>query len=73
VPVREHETIAVSPLRIRGIVFDVITPQDFRDIGHAHRGAGMTRVGSLHGVHAQGSDRIRKIAPGGMAGVGSLL
>jgi len=33
----------------------------------------MTGVGSLHGIHAQGSDRIRKIAPGGLAGVSSLL
>ena len=61
VAVRNHEAVAVGPLRIAGIVAQVVAPQDLRDVGHAHRHAGMTGVGFLNRVHREGSDRIGKL------------
>ena len=61
VAVRDHEAVAVRPLRIAGIVAQVVAPQDFGDVGHAHRHAGMAGVGFLDGIHREGADGIGKL------------
>ena len=61
VAVREHEAVAVGPLRIAGIVAQVVAPQDLRDVGHAHRHAWVAGVGFLDRVHREGPDRIGKL------------
>ena len=58
VAVGQHETVAVGPLGVGRVVSQVVIPQDFRDIGHAHGGSRVTTIGLLDGVHAQGADGI---------------
>ena len=53
VAVRHHETVAVGPVRIGRVVLQVPAPQRDRDLGHAHRRAGMAGIGLLHGIHRQ--------------------
>ena len=40
--VRQHETVAVDPAGVGGIVLQHIAPEHLSDVRHAHRGAGMT-------------------------------
>ena len=61
VAVRDHEAVAVGPLRIAGIVLEMIVPQHFGDVGHAHRHAGMAGVGLLHRIHRQGANGVGKL------------
>ena len=58
VAVGEHETVAISPFRIDGVVFQVTVPQGDGDFGHAHRGARMPGVGGLDAVHGQDADGV---------------
>jgi len=51
VTIRQDEAVAVRPTRVCRIVFQVVIPQNFRNVGHAHRHTGMSGVGLLHGVH----------------------
>ena len=61
VAVRQHEAVAVGPVRIGRVVPQVIAPQHLGDVGHAHRHAGMAGIGLLHGVHRQRADRVGKV------------
>ncbi len=38
---------------VLGIVFEVLAPQRYRDVCHAHGRAGVTGVGLLDSVHCQ--------------------
>ena len=55
----EHEAVAVGPGRIGGIEFEKLAEQHGRDIGRAHRQAGMPGLGLLDGVHRQRADGVR--------------
>ena len=58
VPGREHETIAVEPAGIGGIVFEEPGPQH---IGHrrgAHRHSRVAAIGLLHGVHGEEAQSV---------------
>ncbi len=59
-PVRQHEAIAIRPLRIVRVVLQVMPPQHFCYVGHAHRGTGVAGVGLLDGIHGQGPDGIAR-------------
>ena len=55
---REHEPVAVGPLRVGGIMPQVAGPQH---VGHrrgAHRHAGMARRGPLHRIDAEHADGV---------------
>ncbi len=54
----EHEAVAIDPVRVSRVVSQVIMPEHFGDIGHSHRSAGVSRIGFLDCIHAQGTDRI---------------
>src|SRR6185369_6185821 len=58
VPVGEHEAVAVRPGRIAGVVREVAVPERHRDLGHAHRHAGVAGIRRLHRVHGQRAQRI---------------
>ena len=58
VPVREHEPVAVRPRGVRRVVAQVPPPQRDRDLRHAHRHAGMPRLGRFHGIHGERADRV---------------
>ena len=68
VAVRQHEAVAIGPARVAGIVFVVVVPQNFGYVGHAHRRAGVSGICGLNGVHAQGTNGVREISPGWLAG-----
>ncbi len=69
VAVRQHETVAVEPAGIRGVVDQKVVPQHLGDVGHAHRRAGMPAFRFLHGVHAEGTDRVGEFETAGHAGL----
>jgi hypothetical protein len=58
VAVGEHEAIAVRPARVGRVVTQQVVPQHLGDVGHAHRGARVTGIGLLHGIHAERADGI---------------
>ena len=55
---RQHEAVAVRPGRVGGIEFEEAREQHGRDIGHAHRHAGMAGLRLLDGVDRQEADRV---------------
>ena len=59
---RQHEAVAVRPVRPRRIELDEAVEQHRRDVGHAHRHAGMARIRLLHGVHRQRADGVGHVA-----------
>ncbi|CAI1164975.1 Uncharacterised protein [Serratia entomophila] len=61
VAVGEHEAVAVSPVRVGRVVVQVVTPQDFGDVRHAHRGARVAGICFLYGVHAECADGVGKL------------
>ena len=59
VAVGNDEAVAVDPARLCRVVAQVMAPQRFGNVGHAHRHAGMAGVGGLHGIHREDADGIR--------------
>ena len=55
---RQHEAVAVRPFRVLRIVFQVFREQHGRDVGAAHRQAGMAGIRLLDGIHREKTDRI---------------
>ncbi len=58
VAARQHEAIAVGPMRVGGIMLQVLREEQITERRESHRRAGMTRVGLLHGVHGQRADGV---------------
>src|SRR6185436_19003301 len=56
--VREHDAVAIGPVRLRWVVLEELAPEDDREVGHAHRHAGVPRLGRLDRVHGQALDRV---------------
>ena len=50
VPGRQHEPIAIGPMGIGGVEFQHVAEQHGRDVGGAHRQAGMAALGLLDRV-----------------------
>jgi len=67
VAVREHEAIAVGPVRIRRVVAKVAMPQRHRDLGHAHRHARMPGIGRLDRIHREEADGVGQVRIGSVA------
>ena len=61
VAVGQHKAVAVGPMRMLGVVFQVLSPQSHGDIGHAHGRPGVPRVGLLNRVHCQCANRTRHL------------
>ncbi len=64
VAVGQHEAVAVGPVRVRRVVAQVAAPQRHGDVRHAHRHAGVARVGLLDGVHRKHADGIGHLLGG---------
>ena len=64
VAVREHEAVAIRPVRIGRIVAQMPRPQRDGDFGHAHRHAGMAALRGFDGVHRQRADRVGEFGVG---------
>jgi hypothetical protein len=70
VAVGQHEPVAVQPIWIRRIELHEVPEKNGRDVGHAHRRAGMTAFGLLHGIHGKKPDAIGHIPQVLIAGLG---
>ena len=57
-PGREHEAVAIGPVRPRRIEFEEAAPQHRGDIGHAHGHAGMAARRLLHRIHGEHPDDV---------------
>nr|GFC96690.1 hypothetical protein [Tanacetum cinerariifolium] len=55
---RQHEAVAVWPVRMFRVIAQEIFPQGVADRRQRHGCAGMTRVGLLHGIHRQGANGV---------------
>jgi hypothetical protein len=64
VAVGQHKAIAVSPMRVGGVVLQMAparAPQHFGDVSHAHGSTGVAGVGSLNGVNRQDADGVGQL------------
>ena len=62
--IRQHETVAVGPGGIGRVVAEVVIPQYFGDIRHAHGCPRVATIGLLDGIHTERADSIGKITAG---------
>ena len=60
VAVRQHEAVAIDPVRIRRIVAKVAVPERNGDLRHSHRHSRVSRFCFLDRVHRQRADGIGK-------------
>ncbi len=58
VPGGEDEAVAVRPVRIGGVEFQMLGEEHGRDVGRAHRQTRMAGLRLLHRVHGKEADRI---------------
>ena len=65
---RQDKAVAVGPIGCGGIETQMLVEQHGRHIGHAHRHAGMTRIGRRHGVKRQRANTSGPPPMIGMAG-----
>ena len=63
VPGREHEPVAIRPVRSRGVKAQIFVEQNGCHIRHAHRHAGMAGIGRLHRVQRQHTQRVCHLEP----------
>ena len=70
VAVREHEAIAVRPLRMGRMVAQMAPPERECDLRHSHRHPGMPRFRRFHCVHRERAERVREVAVGHGCGSG---
>ena len=54
--VGQHKAVTVEPMRVGGVVLQVLAPEGYCHIGHAHGRAGVTGVGVLNCVHGKRAD-----------------
>ena len=58
VAARQDKPVAIGPMGIGRVEFQNVAPENRRDIGHAHRQAGMAALGLLHRIEGEKADRI---------------
>ncbi|SBL84089.1 Uncharacterised protein [Klebsiella oxytoca] len=61
VTVGQHEAVAIGPGRVLRIMVQEITPQDFGNVSHTHRGTRVAGFGFLYCVHAQRTNSVSKL------------
>ena len=78
---RQNEPVAIGPMGIGGVKFEHVAPKHRRDIGRAHRQAGVTALGLLHRIEGEKADRVghrvvrhaRRAGDSVVVAIGSLL
>ena len=58
VPGREDKAVAIEPLRVTRAVVHELRPQYICGVGHAHRHAGVSRLGLLYAVGSQEANGV---------------
>ena len=66
----QHEAVAIGPVGRARIELEELAEQHGRDVGHAHRQAGMAGIGGLHRIHRERADGVGEIVVAGQAGSG---
>src|SRR5690242_12416516 len=56
--IRQHETIAIGPDRVVGVVAQKSLPQRVHHRCERHRRAWVTRIGLLHRIHRKGANGV---------------
>ena len=56
--VERGEAVAVRPRRVLRVDVEVLEPEYGRDVGHAHRSAGVARLCLLDDVRAEAADGV---------------
>ena len=69
---RQHEAVAIGPVRIGGVEFQELREQHRRHVGRAHRQAGMAGLGLLDRVHGENADGVGQIRVGDAVGGSSI-
>ena len=54
----QDESIAVVPIGIFGVVFEVMSPELVGHWSKRHRCSWVSAVGGLHSIHAESSDGV---------------
>jgi hypothetical protein len=72
VTARQHKPVAVGPGRVVGVVLEEAGPERKRGGGQGHRGTGMTRLGSLDGIHRERAHGVDGNPGGGWLGHGRV-
>ena len=54
----ENKSVSVVPIRILRIVLEVVCPELVGHRSKRHRGAGVSAVGGLNPIHAEGTDGV---------------
>jgi len=62
--VRQHEAIAIDPMRIARVVTQVARPERHGDLGHPHRHARVSGLRGFDCVHRECADCVCKLAVG---------
>ena len=62
VPVRQHEAVAVGPVRRLRVEAQILREQHRGDVGHAHRHAGMAGFGLFDRIHRERAQRVGHMA-----------
>ena len=58
VAARQDEPVAIGPMGIGRVEFEHVAPENRRDVGHAHRQAGVAALRLLHRIEGEKADRI---------------
>ncbi|SAQ13517.1 Uncharacterised protein [Raoultella ornithinolytica] len=61
VAVGQHKAVAVGPGRVLRVMVHEITPQDFGNVSHTHRGTRVAGFGFLYSIHAQRTNSVSKL------------
>ena len=69
---RQHEAVAIGPLRRRRIEAQELPEQHGGDVRHAHGHAGVAGLGRLHRVHRQRADGVGQVLVAGLGGRAAL-
>lgn len=56
--VGQDEAVTVGPRGVGRVVLQVVVPQDFGDVSHAHGSTGMAGFGFLDRIHTEGADGV---------------
>ena len=64
VAVGQYEAVAVGPLGVGRVMAQVVIPDHFGDLRHAHGGAWVAGFGLFNRIHGQGADGICKFGTG---------
>ena len=58
VPIGQHKAVSIRPVRVGGVVAHHAVPENFGNVCHSHRSAGMAGVCGLNRIHSQRANGV---------------